>query len=156
MKIDIPGFGPVDIRHVVCDYNGTLAVDGHVKNGVKKGIQALSDQVRFHVITADTFGRVEKEMEGANCTVTVIPKGDQTRAKQEYVRQLGPDQVLAVGNGANDRLMLSASRIGVVVLLEEGTAVSSLTAADILVKDILDVFAYLKTPERLIATLRTA
>jgi soluble P-type ATPase len=60
-----------------------------------------------------------------------------------------------VGNGANDQLMLQHAAIGIAVLQEEGLATAALSAADLVVKDILDVFALLKTPERIMATLRT-
>ena len=155
MKIEIPGVGDIDIRHLVFDYNGTLAVNGRLKPGVREAVASLSDRVDFHVITADTFGIVEKELEGVDCRLAIIPKGNQAEAKAAYVRELVASHVMAAGNGANDRLMLKAAGIGIAVLLEEGTAIASLTAADILVKDVLDVFEFLKTPERLIATLRT-
>ena len=38
------------------DYNGTLAVDGHLLGGVKKALTALSGKINVHVLTADTFG----------------------------------------------------------------------------------------------------
>jgi len=60
-----------------------------------------------------------------------------------------------VGNGANDRLMLKEAAIGIAVLQEEGLAVTSLLAADLLVKNVLDVFGFFRTPDRLRASLRT-
>lgn len=36
--IDIPGRGTFGIRHVVCDYNGIIAVDGHLIEGVASRI----------------------------------------------------------------------------------------------------------------------
>ena len=30
-EIDIPGFDQLHIEHVVMDYNGTLALDGHIQ-----------------------------------------------------------------------------------------------------------------------------
>ena len=56
IHIYIPGVGKKQIAHVVFDYNGTLAQDGVLIFGVKEGIKAFSDNVAFHVITADTFG----------------------------------------------------------------------------------------------------
>jgi soluble P-type ATPase len=155
MHIKIPGFGQKKIQYAVFDYNGTIARDGHLIKGVKQGMKAFSHHLEFHVITADTFGSVQKELEDVNCTVTMIPKKEQARSKLEYIRQLGPDQTLCVGNGSNDRMMLKEACIGIAVLQEEGLASSSLMAADLIVKDILDVFGFLATPKRLIATLRT-
>ena len=40
-------------------------------------------------------------------------------------------------------------------MLKEGMAVAAMTAADIVVRDILDLFGLLSVPNRLIAGLRT-
>ncbi|MCA9958568.1 MAG: HAD hydrolase family protein, partial [Anaerolineales bacterium] len=61
---------------------------------------------------------------------------------------------VAVGNGRNDALMLQAAALGIAVLQAEGTAVVTLTAADVVTPTILDALALLTEPRRLIATLR--
>lgn len=155
MNFNIPGYGNLDIKHVVFDYNGTLARDGVLIKGVKEKIQMYSDKVSFHVITADTFGFVKKEIQGMDCTLTIIPEKDQAQSKLEYIRQLGTKLTIAVGNGSNDRMMLKEAGIGIAVLQDEGLASSSLMAADLVVKDILDVFGFFQTKGRLIASLRT-
>lgn len=155
MKIDIPGTGEIEIENLLMDYNGTLAVDGQIVDGVKDKINELSCLVKIHVITADTFGTVQKTLEDTHCTVIVLPGENQDQAKLDYLRKLGPEKTLCVGNGANDRLMLNEAVIGIAVLLEEGLTVSALTASDIVVKSILDVFSYLEKPDRLKACLRT-
>ena len=152
--MDIPGVGQKQISHVVFDYNGTIARDGILIPGVKEEITAFSDQLTFHVITADTFGFVKKELSGMDCSITIIPDKDQAESKLEFIRQLGPDRTLCVGNGANDRLMLKEAAMGIAVLQEEGLAVSSLLEADLVVKNILDVFGFFRIPDRLKATLR--
>ena len=153
--IKIPGFGQQTIEHVVFDYNGTIAKDGVLIEGVKEGMKQFSDKVRFHVITADTFGFVKKELNGIDCTLTIIPEKDQVQSKLDYIRKLGTHQTLCVGNGSNDRMMLKASCIGIAVLQEEGLSCDSLLSSDLVIKHILDAFGFLNTPERLIATLRT-
>ncbi len=152
--IDIPGVGQKQINRVVFDYNGTIAKDGILIPGVKEEITSFSDKLTFHVITADTFGFVKKELFGIDCSITIIPEKDQAESKLDFIRQLGPAQTLCVGNGANDRLMLKEAAMGIAVLQEEGLAVSSLLAADLVVKNILDVFGFFRTPGRLKATLR--
>ena len=154
IHIQIPGVGEKRISHVVFDYNGTIAKDGILIPGVREEMAAFSDRLSFHVITADTFGFVQKELSGIHCSITIIPEKDQAEAKLAFVRRLGPDQTLCVGNGANDRLMLEKAAIGIAVLQDEGMAVSSLLAADLVVKNILDVFGFFRTPDRLTATLR--
>jgi len=154
MNIDIPGLGQIDIEHVVFDYNGTIARDGKLINGVKEGIAKFSSQLNFHVITADTFGFAKKQLQAVNAVLTIISNEDQDQKKLDYINTLGSKHTICVGNGVNDGLMLKAACIGIAVLGEEGLATSSLVAADLMVKNILDIFSFFKTPERLIACLR--
>ena len=72
----------------------------------------------------------------------------------EVVRRLGADHVVAVGNGANDGLMLEAAAIGVAVLGREGLAREAREGAHIVVPHINDALDLLLLPQRLIATLR--
>lgn len=155
LEIDIPGFKQINIEHVVFDYNGTIAQDGKLIKGIKQGIDQFSMLLKFHVITADTFGFVKKELDGIDTKLIIIPKENQAQAKLDYINTLGKDKTMSVGNGANDRLMLEQACVGIAVLQNEGLALSSLLTADLLVKDILDVFDFFRTPERLVASLRT-
>lgn len=152
--IDIPGVGEKRINHLVFDFNGTIARDGVLIPGVQSEMNRWADQVTLHVITADTFGFVKRELTGIECILTVIPEKDQARSKLNYIIGLDPDQTLCVGNGANDEWMLRAAAIGIAVMQTEGAAVSALMAADLAVRDILDVFGLLKHPRRLSASLR--
>ena len=155
MTIDIPGFGKINIDHVVFDYNGTIARDGELIKGVKVGINQFSSQMNFHVITADTFGSVKKQLQDVNVVLTIISNQGQDQKKLDYINTLGKERTICVGNGANDRLMLKGACIGIAVLGDEGLASSSFMAADIVVKDILDIFDFFKTTQRIIASLRT-
>ncbi len=152
--ITIPGTGTCHIEHVVFDYNGTIARDGQLINGVREGIKKYSDILKFHVITADTFGFVKKELKDLDISLTIIPEKDQAQRKLDYIRILGKKKTIFAGNGANDRLMLEQACIGIAVLGDEGLAASSLLSCDIIVKDILNIFGFFKTPQRLAASLR--
>ena len=35
IAIDIPGYKKIELAHLVLDYNGTLAIDGKLIDGVK-------------------------------------------------------------------------------------------------------------------------
>lgn len=155
LELDIPGFGNLHIKHLVCDYNGTLAVNGRLLPGVKDGLNAVAQQVAIHVVTADTFGLARAALEDVECTLNILPPADQAAAKQRFVQQFGPEQTIALGNGRNDRLMLETAAIGILVLLEEGAACQTISHADILVPGILPALAFFTEPRRLIATLRS-
>jgi soluble P-type ATPase len=154
MIFNIPGRECVEITDVVFDYNGTIAIDGQLIAGVAKLINEFADKINFHVVTADTYGSVEKQLADIKCKVVKIPQEKQDVSKLDYLLKLGKDNTLCVGNGKNDKLMLEESVIGVALIQDEGVSVESLLAADIACKSIMDVFAYFKKPNRIKATLR--
>ena len=155
IEIEIPGNKTLKIVHLVLDYNGTIAFDGALIDGVKKALDELSQMLTVHVITADTFGSVKKALEDIDCNLALIPLDRQDVAKQEYVKNLGCEKTVSMGHGANDRLMLKASALGVAVIQEEGAAFETLASADIVCTDIKSALSLLNNPLRLIATLRS-
>ncbi|MDH3357652.1 MAG: ATPase P [Desulfobacteraceae bacterium] len=155
IEIDIPGNKILQLEHLVLDYNGTIAFDGALIDGVKECLAELSQMLTVHVITADTFGSVKKAIEDIDCKLAVIPLDRQDVAKLEYVKNLGCEQTVSMGNGANDRLMLKASALGVAVIQGEGAAFETIASTDIVCTDILSALSLLTNPLRLIATLRS-
>lgn len=154
LALAIPGFGDLELEHLVLDYNGTLAVDGSLIPGVRDALLALSDRLAVHVVTADTFGRAGGELAGLPVKLTIIPIQAQAEAKLAYVQQLGARRVCAVGNGRNDGKMLAAAALGIAVMQSEGVAGDALAAAAVVAGGILDALDLLRRPLRLIATLR--
>ncbi|WP_297057717.1 ATPase P [Thermosulfurimonas sp.] len=154
IRVEIPGFGPVEIAHLVSDFTGTLSVDGRLVEGVRERLLSLSERLTIHILTADTFGTAERELSGIPCRFHRLSGENHDHQKEAYVRKLGPEQVMALGNGLNDRLMLRAARVGVAVMLPEGVAVEALLSADILVRSPVEALDLLLEPRRLKATLR--
>ena len=108
IKIDIPGNKKFQLEHLVLDFNGTIAFDGALIDGVKESLAELSQKLTIHVITADTFGSVKKALKDLDCELAVIPLDRQDVAKLEYVKTLGCERTVSMGNGKNDCLMLKA------------------------------------------------
>jgi soluble P-type ATPase len=154
MIVKIPGKESFEIKNVVFDYNGTVAIDGKLIAGISDIINELSNSFNFYVITADTYGTVKKELENTKCEVIVIPNSQQDISKLEFVKELGLQHTLSVGNGRNDKLMLKETVLGIAILQDEGLCTETLLNSDILLKSIFDVFGFLKDSNRLIATLR--
>ncbi len=156
IAIQVPGEEKtLDIRHLVLDFNGTLALDGKIKAGVARLLKELSRHVQVHIVTAGTFGGVEEEVAGIPCVLKVLSGSDQTGQKARYVEELGAGQTACVGNGRNDRAMLERAVLGILVIQEEGAAAESFLAADVISPDILSALQLLRHPLRLTATLRT-
>jgi soluble P-type ATPase len=137
------------------DYNGTLAQDGRLLEGVRPRLDSLVALIHLHVITADTFGQAKANLSSLPCEVAILPAENQAQGKLAYVKGLGQGQVAAIGNGRNDRLMLRAAALGIVVVQEEGAATGTLSAADVVMPDIQSALDMLLFPKRLIATLRS-
>jgi P-type E1-E2 ATPase len=154
LGIDIPGFGKVQLEHLVSDFTGTLSVDGELLQEVKDLLNCTARIVKVHVVTADTFGTARMALAGVECSLTVFPGEDVDAQKERYVKELGPEKVIAIGNGNNDRLMLKEARIGVAVIEGEGCSVKALESADIVVKSIQEGLNLLLNPKRVKATLR--
>jgi P-type E1-E2 ATPase len=83
-----------------------------------------------------------------------VPGEDEAKQKARYVNELGANHVIAIGNGANDALMLEAAAIGIVVLGSEGTSADALRTADIVATTPLVALDLVLNPKRLVATLR--
>ena len=155
IEISIPGWGALRLNHLVLDYNGTLAVDGDLVQGVKDALKNLAKHLEIHVLTADTFGKVRAQLEGVSCSLSVLPVEEQDKGKLAYVKRLDPARTVCMGNGRNDRLMLKEAALGVAVVLEEGAAVDTILSADVVCTNILSALDLLTNPLRLTATLRS-
>jgi soluble P-type ATPase len=154
LSIDIPGFGSLELVHLVCDFTGTLSVDGRLLPGVGALLDELAASLKIHVVTADTFGLAHQELAGRPCTVTVLSGQNLDLQKEQYVLALDKDRVVAVGNGANDRRMLKVSKLALAVAEGEGCALDALLNADILVRSIHEGLSLLLNPQRIVATLK--
>ena len=154
IELQIPGRGELQLEHLVCDVNGTLAVDGELLEGIARRLRTLSDRLQIHLLTADTHGRqsvIDQQL--GRRAVRILPENEAGQ-KAAYVKQLGAQQVVAVGQGANDAQMLESAALGICVFSAEGTAVESLLAADLVIPDIYHALDLLEYPIRIVATLR--
>lgn len=154
LVFDIPGYGSLRLARLVCDFNGTLAVDGVLAPDVAERLQRLSENLEIHVVTGDTYGTARLALAGLPVNVQVLPERGQAEAKLAAVSALGPDGCAVLGNGRNDAAMLRAAALGIAVIGAEGVAPEVLAASDLLVpgsEAALDLFL---KPKRLLAGLR--
>lgn len=177
ISLTMPGRAPVHLEHLALDYNGTLARHGKLLPGVAERLRALAKLLAVHVMTADTFGSARGELErelpaellngavtldrlpspphvSAPRFPTAAPVDDEAQSKLALIAALGPERCCAMGNGANDGLMLGAAALSVCVMGREGCAVETLNRAMICVTDIRDGLDLLLYPGSCVATLR--
>ena len=154
IELTIPGREPLRLQHLVTDVNGTLAVDGVLIDGLIKRLASLRDRLEIHLLTADTHGRQAVIDEQLNLKATRVQAGNEIGQKADFVRELGANTVVAIGQGANDAKMLKAAALGICVMSREGIATETLVSADIVVPDIFAALDLLEKPVRIVASLR--
>lgn len=154
IDLRVPGRGRIALNHLVCDVNGTIALDGKLVDGVARSLRTLSDRLEIHLITANTHGAQDLINHQLSLTAHLLQPDDEASQKARFVESLGSESVVAIGQGANDVDMLRTAALGICVLSREGAAAETLLAADLVVPDILAAFELLEKPLRLIATMR--
>ena len=154
MRIDIPGWGEIDVKNIVTDLNGTLAVDGRIPGEVRQKIASISKSVKVYILSADTQGTADQEVSGLDAQLVKIPGEESNNEKSEFLKTLDLETTVAIGNGSNDQLILKEAALGIAVLGDEGLSITAMKNADVAVKSISDALNLLLKPKRLIATLK--
>jgi len=155
IELEIPGWdGVITLKHLVSDVNGTLAVDGELKEEAVELLDRLRDRIELHLVTGNIHGRQTEIDRRLNVQADCLPAGKEREAKAAYVRSLGSESVVAIGQGANDAGMLQEARIGICLLSPEGMATDALLAADVVAVDVVSGLELLLHPLRLVGTLR--
>jgi len=154
IEIDIPGRRIYRFEHLVLDLNGTIAVDGHVIEGVPERLELLTKRVDIQIVTADTLGKAQELGRCLHVKIHKITPGDEQIQKLRLVQQLGRETTVSMGNGSNDASMLKESMLGICILGPEGSSSEAAASCDLVIPDINAALDLLLKPHRLIATLR--
>ena len=77
IELNIPGRGTLQIKHLVCDVNGTLAIDSRLQDGLKRSLLNLHDRLTLHLITADTHGQQDIIDQQLGIEAVRIQKGNE-------------------------------------------------------------------------------
>lgn len=156
LQIALPGLQDMVLEHLVCDVNGTLALDGQITATVLERLRLLAGHLQVHLVTADTYGTLPQlgaalQQGGVAVQTRRIASGEE---KAAYVQELGPEQVVALGNGVNDVCMFEHARLSIAICGPEGLAKAALQAATLVVATPEAALDLLLHPRRLTATLR--
>ena len=154
MKTQIPGWGELEIKNLILDFNGTIAKDGKVLEGVKELLGKIHEAgIEIYVVTADTNGTVAAECETLPVHVKIFGSDTVARDKRCLCQELGCRNTASIGNGRNDIQVFPASVLSIAVIGNEGAFTKSAMLADVLVNDVCQALELLLSPNRLIATL---
>ena len=154
LNIQIPGRELLSLSHLVLDYNGTIAEDGEIIEGIRPRLAELSKDLSIYVITADTHGTAARKCEGLPLQVLTFPTTEVGKIKAEQVEKLSGG-VVTIGNGFNDIQMSDAADLSICVIGKEGCCGALLAHTDIVVTSIEDALDLLLKTGRIRATLRT-
>ncbi len=154
LELSIPGRKPCQLTTLICDVNGTLAVDGSLIDGVAVLMGEIKKSVDVYLLTADTMGFATEIARILDVKLQCLQPGNEKQQKVDFVNEHDGMRCIAIGQGANDEWMLREAALGICVISPEGTAINALNAADIVVPDILSALQLIQFPKRLIATLR--
>ena len=154
IRMEIPGRGTWEIENLVLDMNGTIATDGRINAKVKDRINLLGKKLNVYVLTADTRGDAAERMGRMRAQLVRLKEGEEAPQKAAFVRELGPEKTIAVGNGYNDHLMVKEAILGIAVIGREGAARETIENADLVVTDVLYALELILKPLRHRATLR--
>jgi soluble P-type ATPase len=141
----------IPFSDLVLDYSGTLSQDGTLLPGIAQRLRDMAKIIRVSVLTADTFGKAVRQLGDIPIEVKVVRTGTD---KADFVRRLGPERVIAIGNGRNDVPMMSIAGLSVAVIGPEGAAGELLRVAHVIVTDIHHALDLIIHPLRWKAVLR--
>ncbi len=161
LTVVIPGRETLVLEHLVSDFNGTLAEDGHLLDGVVERLVRISTMLNIHIVTADSNGTAQESAQIVHeaCVAAHVASPHWERVqlgseKERYLRRLGADGVVALGNGANDEAMFRAADLSICVLGPEGASTQAMLAAHFCVTSPLDALDALLQSKRITSTLR--
>ena len=154
LTVRIPGREDMVLSHLILDYNGTIAEDGAIIDGIAPRLEELSKVLRVCVITADTHGTAASRCAHLPVEVMTFPT---TRVGDIKAAEAGklPGGVVTIGNGFNDIQMSDAADLSICVIGKEGCCGALLAHCDVVVTSIHDALDLLLKTHRLRATLRT-
>ncbi|MGX7109595.1 HAD family hydrolase [Facklamia miroungae] len=154
IKYQIPGNETIEISNLVIDFNGTIAEDGKLIEGVAELLINLSGKIKIYIATADTYGTVKTQCESLPVELATFPSNKAALSKKALVELLGSENCACIGNGYNDGEMMSLAALAIAVVGTEGLATACIRKADIVAPSIHSALGMLLKPDHIKATLR--
>ncbi len=152
MIYDIPGSGPLELKTIILDLNGTISVRGQLVEGVAERLAKLKELgYKTVLFTDNTRGDADKIADFLGIGWTQARTAED---KKNEALKLGPETCVSIGNGLIDLELMKAVALRIVTLQSEGVHVQTLLASDVVVPTIPDALDMLIDSDTLVATLR--
>ena len=85
--------------------SGTLSYRGVLTAGVYAQLRQLAEKLDVHVLSADTRGTAREQLHDLPSRLHILTGSDHEVQKMDLAKQFDLRQVVAFGNGQNDRLL---------------------------------------------------
>jgi len=151
--IERPGQEPLEIDHLLIDFEGTLAMDRRVHPKAKDKINLLSKRLKIYIFTKEEKERVEEALKRVKAEIIFLNRGEASRQKLELIQSLGAFRTAVIGNGIDDLSIMKEAALGMVILGKEGTSGALIQIANLVFTDVIDALDFLLKPLRQSATL---
>jgi soluble P-type ATPase len=154
IRLEVPGRGDFEFENIVLDLNGTLSVDGKIHPKARDKINLLAKRAKIYVLTADTRGRADQTLGKLRAEIVLLTGDNTSQEKAKFIRAIGPNRSVGIGNGYNDHLMVKVAALGLCIIGKEGASAETVKNADVILPDVVDALDFLLRPLRSKATLR--
>jgi len=153
MKVDIPGEGELELKTLILDMNGTVAVKGQIVEGVKERLNTLKEHgMEIVLFSGDTRGNAAELTEELNIGWVQTATAEE---KRDSAMKLNPETCVTIGNGLIDEKLFQTVRLSILTLQAEGVHFKTLQSADIITTSVLDALDLLIDERTLISTIRS-
>lgn len=88
ITVEIPGYQKLQLRYLILDYNGTIALDGTLQKGIAERLQQLSEQLEIYIVTADTHGTVRKLCQQLPVQIHTFPTSEAAEESERLWKRL--------------------------------------------------------------------
>ena len=151
LELIIPGDKTYQLKDLVLDFNGTIALDGKLIPGVKERIPKLSKILDIYVLTGDQHHNAAEVLKPLKLHLKIVHGKEE---KIKFINSIGNKHTIYFGNGSIDSKALKKSVIGICVIENEGASTKAILNSNIVVNNILDGLDLIIKKERLISTLK--
>ncbi len=153
ISIQRPGQEPIEIDHILIDFEGTLASDGRVHPKAKDKINLLSKRTKIYILIKGEQEKVKETLRRVKAELFFAKEDDSSLQKLDLLLNLGPPRTAVIGNGIDDFRMMEEAGLSMVVIGKEGTSGKLIQRADLIFTNIIDALDFLLKPLRQKATL---
>ncbi len=152
MIFDIPNRKKIEIKTIILDLNGTLAIKGKLVSGSAKKIRKLK-KLGYKVVlfTGDQRGNANKLCKSLGIKYI---KASKTGDKEKAILELDPETCATIGNGRIDIETFKHAKISILTLQNEGIHVDIIPFADLIVPSVVDALDLFIDKDSLIATMK--